>query len=95
MTDWIATLAPLGARFLPTSLQAQDVEDFGRTLGAADLADGFVAAVTDLGLIAAAGEDAATFLHSQLTNDVEHLGVPAKRAWPATAPRKAACRRPS
>jgi folate-binding protein YgfZ len=77
MTDWIATLAPLGARFSPDLLpdQAQDVEDFGRTLGAADLADGFVAAVTDLGLIAAAGEDAATFLHSQLTNDVEHLGV--------------------
>jgi folate-binding protein YgfZ len=51
------------------------IEDFGRTLGAADLADGFVAAVTDLGLIAVAGEDAATFLHSQLTNDVEHLGA--------------------
>jgi hypothetical protein len=34
----------------------------------------FVAPLTDLGLIAAAGEEAATFLHNQLTNDVEHLG---------------------
>jgi len=41
---------------------------------AAELAVGFVAHVTDQGLIAVAGDDAATFLHSQLTNDVEHLG---------------------
>ena len=34
----------------------------------------FVAPLTDLGLIAATGDDAATFLHNQLTNDVEHLG---------------------
>lgn len=34
---------------------------------------GFVAPLTDLGLIAAVGEDAAVFLHNQLTNDVEHL----------------------
>ena len=71
MNDWIATLSPLGARFLPD--QAGEIEDFGRVLGAADLADGFVAAVTDLGLIAVAGDDAASFLHTQLTNDVEHL----------------------
>jgi folate-binding protein YgfZ len=30
--------------------------------------------VTDLGLIAVTGADAASFLHNQLTNDVEHLG---------------------
>ena len=34
---------------------------------------GFVAPLTDLGLIAVTGDDAATFLHNQLTNDVEHL----------------------
>ncbi|HEV2612025.1 MAG TPA: folate-binding protein [Noviherbaspirillum sp.] len=34
----------------------------------------FVAPLTDLGLIAATGEEAAVFLHNQLTNDVEHLG---------------------
>ncbi|MGI4849794.1 MAG: YgfZ/GcvT domain-containing protein [Janthinobacterium lividum] len=37
--------------------------------------DGFVAPLTDLGLIAAAGDDAASFLHGQLTNDVEHLDL--------------------
>ncbi|GAB3376780.1 folate-binding protein YgfZ [Massilia agri] len=50
------------------------MEDFGRPLAAAELAEGFVAPVTDLGLIAVQGEDAASFLHNQLTNDVEHLG---------------------
>ncbi|MFM9433063.1 tRNA-modifying protein YgfZ [Janthinobacterium sp. CG_23.3] len=50
-------------------------DDFGAALGAADLADGFVAPITDLGLIGISGDDAATFLHSQLTNDVEHLGA--------------------
>lgn len=37
-------------------------------------ADGFIAPLTDLGLIAFSGEDAAHFLHNQLTNDIEHLG---------------------
>jgi folate-binding protein YgfZ len=39
------------------------------------LAVGFVAPITDLGLIALDGEESANFLHSQLTNDVEHLGL--------------------
>ncbi|WP_296949644.1 folate-binding protein YgfZ [uncultured Massilia sp.] len=73
MNDWIASLAPLGARFHPD--RADEIEDFGRVLDAADLAGGFVATVTDLGLIAVAGDDAAGFLHNQLTNDVEHLGT--------------------
>nr|WP_238531421.1 folate-binding protein [Collimonas fungivorans] len=33
----------------------------------------FVAPLTDLGLIAFSGEDAASFLHTQLTNDVQNL----------------------
>jgi hypothetical protein len=37
-------------------------------------AAGFVAPLTDLGLMAFSGEDAAHFLHNQLTNDIEHLG---------------------
>ena len=45
----------------------------GRALTVTDLADGFVAPVGGLGLIAVSGDDAATFLHGQLTNDVEHL----------------------
>ena len=33
----------------------------------------FVAPLTSLGLLAFSGEEAAAFLHNQLTNDVEHL----------------------
>ncbi|UGQ48619.1 CAF17-like 4Fe-4S cluster assembly/insertion protein YgfZ [Massilia endophytica] len=43
-------------------------------LTAAALATGFAAPLDNLGLIAFTGEESATFLHSQLTNDVEHLG---------------------
>ena len=73
MSNWTEYLASHGARFHID--EATGVEDFGRTLTTADLAAGFIAPVTDLGLIAVAGEDAARFLHSQLTNDVEHLGT--------------------
>lgn len=34
----------------------------------------FISPLTDLGLVAATGEEAAHFLHNQLTNDVEHMG---------------------
>ncbi len=71
MSNWIEYLASLGARFHQD--EASQIEDFGKTLSAADLAGGMVAPVTDLGLIAVAGDDAASFLHNQLTNDVEHL----------------------
>jgi len=43
-------------------------------LSTTQLAAGFVAPITDLGLIALDGEESASFLHTQLTNDVEHLG---------------------
>jgi len=43
-------------------------------LNTTHLAAGFFAPITDLGLIALDGEESASFLHSQLTNDVEHLG---------------------
>jgi folate-binding protein YgfZ len=72
MNNWTQHLATLGARFHQD--EATQIEDFGRTLSAADLAAGAVAPVSDLGLIAVSGEDAASFLHNQLTNDVEHLG---------------------
>src|SRR5471030_2521751 len=39
------------------------------------LAVGFVAPIGDQGLIALNGEESASFLHNQLTNDVEHLGA--------------------
>ncbi|MFZ6732316.1 YgfZ/GcvT domain-containing protein [Undibacterium sp. Ji42W] len=45
------------------------------------LQTGFIAPLTDLGLIRVAGEDTASFLHSQLSNDVEHLsGTELRRA---------------
>jgi folate-binding protein YgfZ len=36
---------------------------------------GFVCRLSDFSLIQANGEDAANFLHNQLSNDVEHLGL--------------------
>lgn len=72
MSNWTDHLAAHGARFHID--EATQVEDFGRPLTSDELAAGFVAPVTDQGLIAVAGEEAAKFLHTQLTNDVEHLG---------------------
>lgn len=73
MSNWTDYLASHGARFHID--EASQVEDFGKALTTSELADGFVAPVTDLGLIAVTGDDAANFLHGQLTNDVEHLGT--------------------
>jgi len=73
MSNWTEQLGALGARFHID--EAAQVEDFGRPLTVAELGAGFVAPVTDQGLIAIAGEEAAKFLHGQLTNDVEHLGT--------------------
>jgi folate-binding protein YgfZ len=71
MSTWTEYLASHGARFHID--EASQVEDFGKPLTAAELAGGFVAPVTDLGLVSVTGDDAASFLHNQLTNDVEHL----------------------
>ena len=71
MSNWTDHLATHGARFHLD--EATQVEDFGAPLDIDALAAGFVATVTDQGLIAVAGEEAAKFLHAQLTNDVEHL----------------------
>lgn len=57
MTSWHQFLASEGAA----------------PLTPAKLADGFAAPLSDLGVISVTGDDAASFLHSQLTNDVEHL----------------------
>src|SRR6185437_16768221 len=47
---------------------------------------GFFAPLSDFGLIAVSGEDAAAFLHSQLTNDVQTLdGSSARLAGYCTA----------
>lgn len=48
--------------------------------GAAPIGAGFVCALTDLGLLLASGDDARSFLHGQLTNDVEGL-APQEARW--------------
>ena len=68
---WLQFLERQGARFDETGRVAA----FGDALPQGGLQRGFVAPLTDIGLIAATGEDAAVFLHNQLTNDVEHLGT--------------------
>ncbi len=48
----------------------------GIAVGSDALPDGaFVAPLADLGLLAVTGDEAAAFLHGQLTNDVEHLAA--------------------
>ncbi|MFZ6686477.1 YgfZ/GcvT domain-containing protein [Undibacterium sp. SXout11W] len=42
-------------------------------------ANGYVTVLTDAGFIMATGDDAASFLHNQLSNDVEHLNAEAVR----------------
>jgi len=67
---WLQFLERQGAQFDETGTVAA----FGGALPQGGLQRGFVAPLTDMGLISAAGDDAASFLHNQLTNDVEHLG---------------------
>jgi folate-binding protein YgfZ len=75
MNTWLQFLTRQGAQ-----LQASDASEVvgfdhnGTHAGPATNLAAFVAPLTDLGLIAATGEEAAAFLHNQLTNDVEHLG---------------------
>lgn len=70
MDTWLQFLARHGARISENA--NPEVVDFGDAQAAAPVTD-YVAPLTDLGLIAFSGDDAAHFLHNQLTNDVEHL----------------------
>ena len=72
MTSWLQFLVQHGARVSETPIP--QVLDFENSPALAAHPADFFAPLTDLGLIAVTGEDAARFLHSQLTNDVEHLG---------------------
>ena len=65
--------APAHAAQGDTTADTNTHANFGAVLTAAQLADGFVAPVGNLGLIEVTGADAATFLHGQLTNDVTSL----------------------
>lgn len=86
MDQWLQFLARQGARLAPEHAAGPDgaghtgpfpdVLDFAADHRTAMVAGGnFVAPLTNLGLIAASGEEAAHFLHNQLTNDVLHLGA--------------------
>lgn len=69
MNAWLQFLTQQGVR-----VEADEVIGFEDAQREDRLTAGFIAPLTDLGLIAASGEDAPHFLHNQLTNDVEHLG---------------------
>ena len=71
MNNWNQFLQAQGAR---AADQADaGTADFGVALSVAQLQEGFLATISDQGLIGISGDDAASFLHGQLTNDVEHL----------------------
>lgn len=72
MNAWLQFLIQQDARIDTDTLQ---IAGFERVPQRETLAQGFIAPLTDLGLIAASDEDAPHFLHNQLTNDVEHLGA--------------------
>ncbi len=70
-SSWIAFLTEQGASIDPEN--ATEIRHFGAQPASVAVPENFVAPLTDLGLIQFTGEDSATFLHSQLTNDVTHL----------------------
>ncbi|WP_019141020.1 YgfZ/GcvT domain-containing protein [Noviherbaspirillum massiliense] len=71
MNGWLQFLTGQGAQV--NSGDVPEVAAFACS-AAGKAASAFVAPLTDLGLMAFTGADAANFLHNQLTNDVEHLG---------------------
>jgi len=72
MTTWLTFLADQGANISDDATPR--VSSFGAEIPGETAKTNFITPLTHLGLIAATGEDAANFLHNQLTNDVEHLG---------------------
>ncbi|MEO8170670.1 MAG: folate-binding protein [Oxalobacteraceae bacterium] len=73
MNNWLQFLAAQGAHFDLDN--PAEVLDFGLAVPLTTLQAGFFAPLTDLGVIGASGEEAAGFLHNQLTNDVAHLSA--------------------
>ena len=73
MQSWLDFLQQHGA--LVTDAATGAIGGFAGADGTAPPVTDFVVPLTDFGLIAATGADAATFLHNQLTNNVEHLKV--------------------
>ena len=71
-TPWLLFLEQHGARL--SGPPDPQVLDFGADFPSGMPVTNFITPLTDLGLIALTGADAAHFLHNQLTNDVDHLG---------------------
>jgi folate-binding protein YgfZ len=69
MSTWTDFLLRQGARL---DAATSRVQAFGKTAEETARSN-FAVPLTHLGLIAAGGDEAAHFLHNQLTNDVEHL----------------------
>lgn len=74
---WLDFLKQHGAQF--DAADPALLLGFGPAAPAPESLESFIAPLTDLGIIGVAGDDAATFLHSQLTNDVERLDTSAAR----------------
>ncbi|NMM39179.1 MAG: folate-binding protein YgfZ [Glaciimonas sp.] len=77
MNNWLQYLAAQGAHI--SNSNPLEILHFGQPAALATLETGFVAPLADLGVIAVSGEDAAGFLHNQLTNDVAQLDADAVR----------------
>lgn len=75
--DWLAFLQQQGAHF--DEQNAAEIRYFAAAQTDWTEQANFVAPLTDLGLIAIAGDDAASFLHNQITNDVEKLDLSTAR----------------
>lgn len=71
MNNWLQFLTVQGAHI--SNDNPTEVLNFGQSAPLETLEAGFVAPLSDLGVIAAGGEEASGFLHNQLTNDVNHL----------------------
>ena len=73
MTTWQQFLAQHGAQIADED--GAEVSGYAPGWQDGSLQTGFVAPLTDMGLMLATGDDAASFLHNQLTNDIEGLGT--------------------
>ncbi|MEO8598263.1 MAG: folate-binding protein [bacterium] len=73
MNNWLQFLTAHGAHI--NNDNPPEILDFSQPAPPAMLEAGFVAPLSDLGVIAAGGEEAAGFLHNQLTNDVNQLNA--------------------
>ena len=74
MTSWQDFLAQHGAHIVDQKVQGFAIATEAHFLIGSNGTAGFISALTDQALLLATGEDAASFLHNQLSNDVEKLG---------------------